>query len=135
MRLATVIQTHEHAGDFNATDQRLWHGYKATESTRSTGEITHDLAARIDSGGLGARGAGHIDGDEGCPLKQHKAMHDTRSIRVITHDLGFQIHPGGLGARGAGHIDGDEGFLLVTAQSHARYPQHPCNYPRSGLPD
>jgi len=27
-------------------------------------EIAHDPAARIDPGGLGARGARHIDGDE-----------------------------------------------------------------------
>ena len=35
------------------------------QGTRSIRVITHDLAFRIDPGGLGARGAGHIDGREG----------------------------------------------------------------------
>jgi len=78
------------------------------QGTRSIRVITHDLALRIDPGGLGARGAGHVDSGEG-PLVQHEAMVCAGGIEVMAHDLAPRIDPGGLGARGAGHVDRDEG--------------------------
>lgn len=78
------------------------------QGTSSIRVITHDLALRIDPGGLSARGAGHIDSGEG-PMVQHEAMVCAACIQVMAHDLAARIDPGGLGSRGAGHVDSDEG--------------------------
>jgi hypothetical protein len=68
-----------------------------------------DLAHLINSGGLGAWGAGDIDGGKRGAVDQ-KAMDAVCGINEVPHDLARRVDPRGIADRAAGDIKCGEGI-------------------------